>query len=66
MITNQGKSRVTVTGSMLGDIAVQVGGSLMGLFKPSSVDIYKVPLGTNIVVNSLFPVCIKPADSKVT
>jgi hypothetical protein len=65
-ITDNGKSRITVTGSLLGDIAAQVGGSLMGLFKPSSVDIYKVPQGTYIVVNSLFPVCIKPADSKAT
>ncbi len=65
-ITDQGKSRITVTGNLLGDIAAQVGGSLMGLFKPSSVDIYKVPQGTYVVVNSLFPVCIKPADSKAT
>jgi hypothetical protein len=63
---DQGKSRITVTGSLLGEIAAQVGGSLVGLFTPSSVDIYKVPQGTYIVVNSLFPVCIKPADSKAT
>ncbi len=63
---DQGKSKITVTGSLLGDIAAQVGGSLMGLFTPSSVDIYKVPEGTYIVINGLFPVCIKPTDSKAT
>jgi hypothetical protein len=63
---DQGKSRITVTGSLLGDIVAQVGGSLVGLFKPSSVDIYKVPEGTYVVVNGLFPVCVKPADSKAT
>jgi hypothetical protein len=65
-ITDQGKRRVTVTGSLLGDITAQVGGSLMGLCKPSSVDIDKVPQGTYSVVNSLFPMCIKPTDSKAT
>ena len=43
----------------------QVGGSLVGLFTPSSVDIYKVPQGTYIVVNGLFPICIKPQESKL-
>ena len=55
-----------MTGSLLGDIAAQVGGSLVGLFTPSSVDIYKVPEGNYIVVNSLIPVCVKPADSAAT
>jgi hypothetical protein len=57
---DQKKSKVTVTGSLLGEIAAQVGGSLVGLFTPSSVDIYKVPEGTYIVANSLIPVCVKP------
>ena len=57
---DQKKSKVTVTGSLLGDIATQIGGSVVGLFTPSSVDIYKVPEGTYIVVNSLIPVCVKP------
>jgi hypothetical protein len=64
--TDQGKSRVTVTGDLLGDITAQVGGSLMGLFTPSSVDIYKVPEGTYVVINSLVPVCVKPANTKAT
>ena len=63
---DQDESRITVTGSLLGDIAAQVGGSLVGLFTPSSVDIYKVPEGNYIVVNSLIPVCVKPADSAAT
>ena len=63
---DQGESQITLTGSLLGDIAAQVGGSLVGLFTPSSVDIYKVPEGTYVVVNSLIPICVKPADSKAT
>jgi hypothetical protein len=63
---NQGSSRITVTGPLLGDITAQVGGSLVGLFTPSSVDIYKVPQGSYIVVNSLIPVCIKPSNPKAT
>ncbi len=63
---DKGMSRITVTGGLLGQVATQVGGSLVGLFTPSSVDIYKSPQGTYIVVNSLFPVCVKPADSKAT
>ena len=57
---DQKKSKVTVTGSLLGEIAAQVGGSVVGLFTPSSVDLYKVPEGTYIVANSLIPICIKP------
>jgi hypothetical protein len=63
---DQGKSQVTVSGSLLGEIAAQVGGSLVGLFTPSSVDVYKVPEGTYIVINSLFPVCVKPNAPKAT
>lgn len=61
---DQDQSKVTVTGSLLGDIAAQIGGSVLGLFRPSSVDIYKVPEGTYIVANSLIPVCIKPPADK--
>ena len=63
---DQGESKITVTGSLLGDIAAQVGGSLVGLFTPSSVDIYKVPQGTYVVVNGLFPVCVKPKATEAT
>jgi hypothetical protein len=63
---SQGKSKITITGPLLGQIAAQVGGTLVGMFTPSSVDIYKVPEGTYIVVNSLIPLCIKPATSDAT
>ena len=53
-------SKVTVSGSLLGPIAAQVGGSLVGLFTPSKVDVYKMPDAAYIAVNSLVPVCIKP------
>lgn len=63
---DQGKSRINVTGGLLGEIAAQVGGSLVGLFTPSSVDIYRVPQGTYIVANSLVPVCVKPQATTAT
>jgi len=63
---DQKKSQVTVTGSLLGQIATQVGGSLVGLFTPSKVDIYKVPEGTYIVVNALIPICVKPEAANAT
>ncbi len=63
ILANQkGQSKITVTGSLLGTIAAQVGGSVVGLFKPSSVDIYQMPTGSYIVVNSLVTVCVKPSD----
>jgi hypothetical protein len=62
---DQQESKVTVTGSLLGEIAAQVGGSVLGLFTPSSVDIYKVPQGTYIVANSLIPICIQPKAEKI-
>jgi hypothetical protein len=65
-MNDQGASKATVTGGLLGDLAAQVGGSLVGLFTPSSVDLYKVPEGSYIVVNSLFPVCVKPKASQST
>lgn len=57
---DQNKSQITVTGPLLGDIVAQVGGSLVSLFTPKAVDIYKVPDGTYIVLNGFFPVCVKP------
>lgn len=63
---DQGKSQITVSGSLLGDIAAEVGGSLVGLFTPSKVDIYKMPDGVYVVINGLFPVCVKPKDVKAT
>ena len=66
LTTSNQSSKITVTGPLLGDITAQVGGSLVGLFTPSSVDLYKVPQGNYIVVNSLIPVCIKPSSPKAT
>jgi len=63
---DQNQSKITVTGDLLGDIAAQVGGSLVGLFTPSKVDLYKVPEGTYIVINGIIPVCVKPKASKST
>ena len=63
---DQGKSKVTVSGSLLGDVAAQVGGSVVGLFTPSKVDLYKVPDGAYVVVNGLFPVCVKPDAAEAT
>ena len=63
---DQDESQITISGSLLGDITAQVGGSLVGLFKPSKVDIFKVPEGTYIVINGLFPVCVKPKDTAAT
>ena len=63
---DQNKSRVTVSGPLLGEIAAQVGGSVVGLFTPSKVDLYKTPDGAYIVINGLVPVCVKPKASKTT
>jgi hypothetical protein len=63
---DQNKSRISVSGSLLGDIVAQVGGSLVGLFTPSKVDLYKVPAGSYVVINGLLPVCVKPKASTAT
>ena len=57
---DQGMSKVTVSGPLLGDLAAQIGGSVVGLFTPSKVDLYKTPDGGYVVINSLVPICIKP------
>lgn len=61
---NGNRRRVTVSGSLLGEIAAQVGGSLIGLFTPSTVDLFQVPEGAYIVINGFFPVCVKPDAPK--
>jgi len=63
---DQKKSQVTITGDLLGELAAQVGGSLIGLFTPSKVELYKVPEGNYIVINGLFPVCVKPKGVQST
>jgi hypothetical protein len=62
---DQKQSKVTVTGGLLGQIAAQLGGSVLGLFTPSSVDLYKTPEGAYIVANSFFPICVKPKTEDV-
>ncbi|MCW5881034.1 MAG: hypothetical protein KIS91_08910 [Anaerolineae bacterium] len=63
---NQGKSKATISGPLLGDIVAQVGGAAVALFTPSAVDVYKVPQGTYIVVDGLFPICVKPKAADAT
>jgi hypothetical protein len=65
-IDEQGKSQITVSGSLLGDLATKVGGSLVGLFTPSKVDLYKVPEGAYVVVGGFIPMCIKPEALNAT
>jgi hypothetical protein len=64
--TDQGASRIDVTGSLLGPVVAQVGGKAVSLFRPDMVSIYSVPEGTYVVVSSLFDVCVKPEDSQAT
>lgn len=63
---DRGESKTTATGSLLAVLAAQAGGALMGLFTPSSVDLYNVSQGAYIVANSFFPVCAKLKDPKAT
>jgi hypothetical protein len=60
------KSKIVVTGPLLGDIIAQVGGSAVSLFSPSAVEIYKVPQGTFVVIDSLIDVCVKPKAANAT
>ena len=60
---NQKKSQIVVTGNLLGDAVVQIGGSAVSLFRPSQATVYTMPDGTYIVLKGLFDVCIKPKDS---
>ena len=60
------KSKIVVTGPLLGDIIAQVGGSAVSLFAPSAVEIYKVPQGTYVVIDALFDVCVKPKAANAT
>jgi hypothetical protein len=64
--TAEGASRIDVTGSLLGDVVAQVGGSAVKLFRPKMVSVYTVPEGTYVVLDALIDVCIKPEDSQAT
>lgn len=65
-VSDPKSSKITVSGSLLGPIAAKVGGSLVGLFTPSKVEVYKVPQGAFISVPSLIPLCIKPLALNTT
>lgn len=54
------RSKITVSGDLLGEIAAQVGGAVVGLFTPQSVDFYKMPDGPYVAVNGLMPICVRP------
>ncbi len=59
-------SEIVATGSLLGDIVAQVGGSAVKLFRPKRASVYQVPEGTYAVVSGLFDLCVKPEDSAAT
>jgi hypothetical protein len=52
--------------NLLGELAAQVGGSMVGLFTPSKVDLYKTPTGAYVVIGGLVPVCVKPKALNAT
>jgi hypothetical protein len=60
---DEDRSRVEVTGSLLGDVIAQVGGNALKLFRPNRVSLYAVPEGTYAVLSSLFDLCVVPEDS---
>jgi hypothetical protein len=64
--TAEGTSRIDVTGSLLGDVVAQVGGSAVRLFRPGRVTVYSVADGTYVVLDGLVDVCVKPDDSTAT
>ncbi|MGE5602321.1 MAG: hypothetical protein ACM30E_04690, partial [Nitrososphaerales archaeon] len=65
-VSDPKSSKITVSGPLLGPIAAKVGGSMVGLFTPSKVEVYKVPQGAFISVPSLIPICIKPQALNAT
>lgn len=66
LTSHAGASRIDVTGSLLGEVVAQVGGSAVNLFRPKKVSVYAVPEGTYVVLDALIDVCVKPGDSKAT
>jgi hypothetical protein len=64
--TDQMVSQIDVTGSLLGDVVAQVGGSAVKLFRPNQVSVFGVSEGTYIVVKGCIDVCVKPEDSEAT
>ena len=66
LVVDGPRSRITISGSLLGEIAAQVGGSLIGLFTPASVDLFKMPDGPYVSINGFMPICVKPQSVKAT
>lgn len=62
----QQQYRIDITGDLLGPIAAQVGGRLVGLFRPKSVSVYVVEEGNYVVVSGLTDVCIRTEDTAAT
>ncbi|MCC7165907.1 MAG: hypothetical protein IT331_25640 [Anaerolineae bacterium] len=63
---DEDKSQISVSGSLLGPIAAQIGGSLVGLFTPKQADVFKVPQGTFVSIPGFLPICIKPNAPEAT
>jgi hypothetical protein len=64
--TDEPAQRIDVTGSLLGDIVAQIGGSAVKLFRPKMVSGFAVPEGTYVVLDALVDVCVKPQGSEAT
>jgi hypothetical protein len=62
----QQQYRIDITGDLLGPIAAQVGGRLVGLFRPKRVSVYVVEDGNYIVVSGLTDVCVRTEDTATT
>jgi hypothetical protein len=62
----QGQYQIDITGDLLGPIAAQVGGKLVGLFRPKRVSVYVVEDGNYVVVSGLTDVCIRTEDTSAT
>lgn len=62
---DQAQSRIDITGSLLGPVATKVGGSVVGLFRPSKVSVLTTD-ATYIVVSGLTDICVKPSDPSST
>jgi hypothetical protein len=66
LTSQEGASRIDVTGSLLGDVVARVGGSAVQLFRPKRVSVYGVPEGAYVVLDALIDVCVKPDDPGAT
>jgi hypothetical protein len=62
----QQQYRIDITGDLLGPIAAQVGGRLVGLFRPKRVSVYVVEEGNYVVVSGLTDLCVRTEDTATT